>query len=81
MSLSREGTLILDYDSDSGILRLNRDQVPEGTLEKLSKQIENGEEVCISIRPLTRTQTLLKGIKQVRYLSPEEKTSVENFPY
>jgi hypothetical protein len=59
------------YDQDAGVLKLNRNKFPEGTLEQITELIDqNPEEMIVDFGGLYFPP--LKGVKGVEYLSPEE---------
>ena len=71
MSLSVAGEKLYSYDQDSGLLKLNREKLPEGFLEQIAQEIEqNPQGITIGINDLPLP--FLEGVKKVEYLSPEE---------
>ena len=83
MSLSVGDKKLFYYDQDAGVLKLNKDEIPEGLLEQISRQIEQnleGIEVGIKL-PFEREPTLLKGVKAVLYFTPEEVLVEEGLRY
>ena len=75
MSMAVENRNLFEYDVESGALKLNRDEVPEGMLEQLSKMIEKnpkGIDVVMSFPFPLPGPNHLKGVGSVSYFTPEE---------
>ncbi|HLC78591.1 MAG TPA: hypothetical protein VJH92_05700 [Candidatus Nanoarchaeia archaeon] len=61
------------FDQNSGVLKVNREILPEGALEKMSKAIiDNPEGITVNIPILLSPPARLQKVKEVRYLSEAE---------
>ena len=74
MSLSVEGRRVFSYDQETGVLNLNEASFPVGTLESIAEEIKAGNEVGVRL-PLQQGSVRLRGLKEVRYFTPEELVS------
>jgi len=74
---------VLDYDGDSGKLKLNKEMFFKGTLERLMALIgKNQDEASFEFSvPFEKRYFHLSGIKSVEYFKPEEVTYVEREGY
>ncbi len=72
-SYAIDGKKVYDFDPDSGILKLNRGMLSEGTLEKMSKLIgESPDGISITIPIPLNSPAQLQRVREVRYLSENE---------
>ena len=76
-SFAINGQRFYDFDSESGVLRVNRGMIPEGELEKIMGLTEpippEGGRLVLAL-PFHRPVTL-QGVKKIEYL-PEDQMLV-----
>ncbi|MFH1311445.1 MAG: hypothetical protein ABIH65_03510 [Nanoarchaeota archaeon] len=68
------------YNSSSGALKLNREMIQKGILEKIAEQIEKSpkKETDISLDLPFEGPVLVKGVKSVAYFTSEEAVSLNS---
>lgn len=68
--------VVYDYTHASGVLKLNPEMIPEGTLEQMTQAVEDHNEGSIEVQleivPLGIK--IFPGVKRLGPLSPEERT-------
>ncbi|MBI2044906.1 hypothetical protein HYT23_02520 [Candidatus Pacearchaeota archaeon] len=72
-SYAIDGKKMYEFNQDSGVLKLNKDMLPEGTLEKMSRAIrENPSGVSVTIPMMLHSPARLQRVREVEYLSESE---------
>jgi len=68
-----DGKTAYDFNQDSGVLKINRDMVPEGTLEQVSRAIGRSPDGISVVIPMAfHKPAELQGVREVQYLSENE---------
>ena len=72
MSYVVDGKKVLGYDKIFGLLKINKELFPQGTLESLSQEAINHPDGFEFALDTLGERIYLDGIKRVEYLSPED---------
>jgi hypothetical protein len=79
ISFSVDDKKVYEFFKDSGILKLNKNMVPEGQLEKMATAIgKNPEEgICVTIPLPFHSPARLTRVRKVQYFSETEINDVK----